>query len=132
MSIKNASVLLDGTVATTGGTATPVTVRSSNGPVKAFLDDGSEFAVRKDLEFSVKEPKPSESAPNGYTQAREVFILKVPLLLDNGKITVNTLKIEMATDVETTDAERLTMRSLGAQALSDSDFTGFWDDQATE
>jgi hypothetical protein len=43
---------------------------------------------------------------------------------------VNTIRIECSTDINTTDAERLTMRSAGAQLLIDSDITSFWNAQS--
>jgi len=128
-----ASVNVDGTVATTGGTATSFkslgnTINQHN----LVLDDGSEFEARTLLEASVKTPKVSASAPNGYTQARNTMLLKVPLALDNGLVTVNTVKIEIASDIEMTDAERLSMRVLAAQLIHDSEFVDFWDLQSVE
>lgn len=132
MSISSASVLKDGTVATTGGTATSmITLDKGNGH-KVLIDDGAAFNLQSTIDFSVKSPKVSSSAPGGYTQGRNSVYLRVPLSLDNGNRTVNTAQISISCDPETTDAERLTMRVYLAQLLVDSDFTVFWDDQGIE
>lgn len=131
MPLANASILVDGTVATTGGTAT--TLESKGGTSNnhnLFLDDGSLLQSQTEIQASTSNPKVSTTAPNGYTQARNTIKLKVPLVLDNGNTTVNTITITQATDIETTDAEKLSMRVTAAQLLHDSDFVKYWDSQS--
>lgn len=131
MAINGGSVLLDGTVSATGGTATSLLSKGENGEThKVLLNDGAAFVSQKTVDFTVKEPRVSASSPSGYTQARSIVLLKVPKILADGSRTVNTLRIEFAGDINTTDAERLTMRSLGAQFLVDSDLTSFWNAQS--
>jgi hypothetical protein len=125
-----ASVLVDGTVATTGGTATSFKSQGSDkSSHELVLDDSAEFEALTFLDCSIKKPKVSATAPNGYTQRRCTMLLKVPLALDNGSVTINTVKIEIATDVEMTAAEKLSMRVLAAQLIHDSEFVDFWDTQ---
>lgn len=126
MTIQTASILKDGTVATTGGTAKAF---SSLGNALGQHDvyfDGSDYLTRLQATFSAKTPKVSASAPSGYTQSRQTVVLKVPKALASGATTINTIKIEFAVDVETTDAEKSTMLVYGAQLLHDSDFAEFW------
>jgi hypothetical protein len=85
---------------------------------------------RLEVSFSVKEPKVSEGAPNGYTQARTVVMVKYPMVLDNGNLTVNTISINVATDIETSDAERDELLLLAAQIINNSDFRAAFDDLA--
>lgn len=130
MSINSASVLVDGTVATTGGTATDLLLKNQSGlEVVTILDDSSEFILNKKITFSVKEPKVSAGAPNGYTQQRCNAVLQVPRILDNGNRTVDTLRIELACDHETSDAEIQSMLVTGAQLLHRADFSAFWKQQ---
>jgi hypothetical protein len=131
MTIASASVLKDGTVATTGGTATSFLTRGAD-LVKhsVLIDDSSEFLSQSVVEFSIKEPKVLATAPNGYTQARCTVLLKVPLALDNLAYTMNTIQIAISSDMEMSDAERLTMRVYAAQLLHDTDFLAFWDNQS--
>lgn len=127
MSIQSSSILYDGTVSATGGTATTLKSKGgTNNELTVFLDDGSDFFDQKTVQFTVREPKVSASAPNGYTQARNKVRVMVPLALDNGNVTINTMEIHLNCDPETTDAEISTMLSLGGQLCTDSDFLEFW------
>lgn len=131
MTISAASINKDGTVSVTGGTATTLLSKGdSNGSHKAILDDGSTFALQSEFDFQAKEPKVSATAPNGYTQQRNTVVFKTPILLANGKYTVNTIKVEMACDVETTNAQRDTMRGIASQVLFDTDFEDYWEKQS--
>lgn len=129
MSLKTASVLKDGTVATTGGTATGFIDKGTSNQGSTWtgiLDDGSEFLNQSSVAFTVRDPRVQASAPNGYTQSRNSVVLKVPLALDNGGYTVNTLRMELSCDHEATDAEIQSMLVYGAQFLCDSDMSDFW------
>jgi len=131
MSISTASILVDGTVATTGGTATTMIDKGSSlDSKKVILDDSSEFINATTIDFSIKDPKVNSGSPNGYTQARSSVKLSVPLGLDNSNRTVNTMTLSLSVDPETTDAEIGSMLVLGAQLLHDSDFTEFWTKQS--
>lgn len=132
MSIKTASVLVDGTVATTGGTATTLIDKGSSTKNNwvGILNDSSEFLNQTTVTFSIREPRVDSGAPNGYTQARSEVVVHVPLALDNGSYTRNTLRLSVAVDHETTDAEIESILVLGAQLLADSDFSDFFKKQA--
>lgn len=131
MSLSTASVLKDGTVATTGGTATTFIEKGSSlNYWEGIFDDSSEFISQSSISCTVKDPKVNSGSPNGYTQARSSITVKVPLLLDNGSYTVNTLRLELAVDHETTDAEIQSMLVYGAQLFHDTDFSDFWKKQS--
>lgn len=131
MSIKSASILVDGTVATTGGTAT--SFKDKGGDLvswRSILDDGSEFLSQTQVEFSIRDPKPNSGSPNGYSQARSSVVIQKPLLLDNGEYTVNTVRLTLSVDHETTDAEIQNLLVTTAQLLVDSDYADFWKKQS--
>jgi len=131
MSIVTSSILYDGTVSASGGTATGVIPKGdTNNARTVILDDSSEFIDQTRIEFSIQEPKVQTSAPNGYTQGRSFVKVKSPLALDNGNMTMNVGEIRISADHEWTAAERLTQRSLLAQLLIDPDFADFWDKQS--
>lgn len=133
MSISAASVLVDGTVAATGGTATTfITKGATLNEHRVVLNDSSEFVSQTKLEFKTREPVVNAAAPNGYTQKRNSVKCLKPLILDNGGITTNSFDISISVDVETTDAEILTLRSLLAQIATDSDYDSFWNDQSVD
>lgn len=129
MSIRSSSILVDGTVAITAGTATASISKGNDLNIHTVvLDDSSEFIDQTTMVFTAKDPKVSASAPNGYTQQRNTVKINVPLALDNLQRTVNTVTVIVACDPETTDAEKASMRVLATNVLNDSDFTAFWDD----
>lgn len=130
MTIASSQVLIDSTPSFTAGTATTLKHKTdSDNSIIVFLDDGSDLVSQKTVEFSYKGPKVQAGTPNGYTQARNSVVVKSPFILDNGELTVNTVRIEIAVDSELTAAEKLTLRDWAAQLLLDSDYTEFWDDQ---
>ena len=127
MSISTALILVDGTVATTGGTSTGLISKGDTLEVsRNILDDAAEFLAETRVDFSIKDPKVSAGAPNGYTQARSTAKISSPLVLDNGNNTVNTLEQKLSVDPETTDAEIQTMLVNGAQLLIAAAFSDFW------
>lgn len=131
MTIKSSSILSGATsVSATGGSATTMIDKGTNGLTTVIMDDGAEFALQTKLEFSIQDPVVSSAAPNGFTQARSKCRLLKPLLLDNGNYTTNTGLVQFSWDPETTDAERKEIRYLVAQAIVDSDFDEFYNNQS--
>lgn len=131
MSIDTASILVDGTVGITGGTATGFLVKSTNNNEKVVvLNDSSEFINQTSVSFKINDPKPSSSSPNGYTQARTEVRIKRPLLLDNGDYTVNTCSAQLSVDHETTDAEVESLKVLLCNLIMDTDFSDLWSKQS--
>lgn len=129
MAIDTAAILMGSTafVAPTGGASNDLSIISRAGTkVVAHLDGATSFTTRKTVEFSAKDPVALESAPGGYTQAREKVVVKWPITLANGNRTVNTATIEIARDPEFTTANCVDLRLMLAQLLGDSDFTDFW------
>lgn len=127
MPFTSASVSSGATVAPTGGSALAFTgqgIRNNAHTAVAMAD--TSLLLRRSITASVKEPKVSVGAPNGYTQARATIVFKSPLALDNGNHTVNTVRIELAYDEETTSAEIEELRIIAAQLLADSDFDNLW------
>jgi len=127
MSLSNASVLSGATMAPSGGTALPFVtagIQGNKNPI--YCTDDTDLRTRRSIVCTTKEPSVSSGAPNGYTQARAKAIFKAPLELDNGNITVNTLTVELAYDVETTQAELTEMLVIGSQICSDADFLDFF------
>lgn len=131
MAIANSSVLVDGTVAFSAGTATTVKELGRDlGQLNTYLDDGAAFSARTEVQFSTKDPKISATAPGGYTQARTTARLLKPKTLANGARTVNSVRLELSVDPETTAAEIESLLVLAAQILKDSDYADFWKKQS--
>jgi len=123
MSLSNASVSSGATIAPTGGSALPFAGSGARGDThQIFATADTDLRTRRAIVCTVRDPKVLATAPNGYTQARCAFTLKSPLTLDNGNVTVNTVRIEFSYDPETTHTEIEELRILAAQICSDADF----------
>lgn len=132
MSLNSASVPIGASYSPTGGSATSfVSMGSNPGANKLFIDDGADLILRKTVLATSKEPVPNASAPNGYTQQRTAIVFHVPMLLDNGKYTTNTVRIEVAFDPEADASERAYLRELIAHCGVDADFDNLFDDGST-
>lgn len=132
MSLSNASIPIGATFSPTGGTATSfVSLGQSEGKNKLFIDDGSSLILRKTVLATSKTPVPNASAPNGYTQQRSTIVIHQPKLLANGEYTVNTMRLEVAYDPESTGSEVAELFELAGHIASDSDFAEFREDGAT-
>ena len=131
MSISTLSILVDGTITASAGTATSVISKGISGNVHpVILDDSSAFDAQTTYVFTAKEPKVSVSAPNGYTQKRSSVKILKPLALDNGNRTVNTGFVEISVDPETTAAELTTLKVELAQCIMDTDLDDFFEKQS--
>jgi hypothetical protein len=128
MSLTSASILKDGTIAVTGGTATPFTRLSGDNTSAKASFDGTDFLSRLVAVFTRKEPKTNAGSPDGYTQIRRNVFLKIPRTLASGSLTYDTVKIEFARSVETTAAQLATTKVYAAQLIQDSDFDEFWEE----
>lgn len=126
MSLSNAAIVVAPTsIAPTGGTALTFSSNGIQGPgqLQLVVPADTDMRTRRTLDVTVKSAKVSVGAPNGYTQNRVSYFYRKPKLLANGKITVNTAKIEFSYDVETTQAEIQELLDVSAQICFDADFT---------
>lgn len=132
MSLNNAIVKTGATsIAPTGGTdLTMVTSKTDSQKTITQVAADTDFRTKRTFEFVAKGPVSNPGAPNGYTQVRNSVRFKVPRLLANGKISVDTVDVIVSTDVETSAVNRKDMRYIGAQLLCDPDFDAFWDSQS--
>jgi hypothetical protein len=133
MSIANAVVKTGTTaiISATGGSDVTLKSLGDNIGRHELRFGGSSMADRNYVTMTANKPKVSLDSPSGYTQERTGFILKVPKELSDGTIVINTLRVQLATDVNTTDAEKLDMCFLGAQLLGQDDFADFWQSRDT-
>jgi len=128
MSLQNAGIVTaPSSIAASGGSALNFSSLgpSSNGAVVLYVAADTDLRLRRTLKAIAKTPTVNVSAPNGFTQARTQTLFSKPKLLANGKITVNTVRIEVSYDVETTQTEIQELLDVGAQILCDSDFTSY-------
>lgn len=126
MTISAAAPLKDGVISATGGSAVPFSSIGDNIGENHVFFDGTDIRTRSSGTFVSKAPKKSVNTPSGYTQQRNTAVLHFPLTLASGEVVVNTVRIEIATDVETSDAVKETIRGLAAQVIYENAFDEFW------
>ena len=135
MGIQHATLLEGCTLSATAGTErTLAPITMGPGTATMFFSSDNSMLTRRVVRATTKQPKRIAGASGEaatYTQARSKLIITHPKTLANGFITVNTVTIELSCDVETTAAEKLELRKVGAQTLFDPDFTSFWDNLST-
>lgn len=134
MSIRSASIPVGATFAPTGGTATSLVVLSQEaGKITAFVGTSGVLAqTRTECTFETKIPRVNSNAPGGYTQGRSIMVAKVPKTLANLARTVNTARVELSIDPETTAAEVAALKSLLVNSIVDADFDQFWQNQSAD
>lgn len=117
----------------TGGSSKTYTVtkRGSGSLTVADLTE-NDSRLRRSIDFRAVPARISASAPNGYTQERKEAKYRFPLLLDNGKRTENSAIVIMATDIESTPAEKLEMQLTVAQSLSQAAWQEYWQSGAVD
>jgi len=131
--LANANVNVDATsIAPTGGTSTALaSIGDSLNKHALFLaTSGVEFKDRVTFDFTTKAPSITSGSPSGFTQARSGIVLKFPITLATGERIVNTARVEIATDVETTTAEKVNIRYYLSQLLSDIETDDFCNNQS--
>jgi len=130
MPLATANIPIGATYTPAGGTATAFSSLgySSDGVHKLFIDDGVSLILRKNVIVTTRAPVVSVGAPNGYTQQRVNVYMKFPKLLANGNYTVNTLRVDMSYDSESSAADVALMREMLTHLGVDADFDGLYED----
>jgi hypothetical protein len=106
MSIKSFTLLEGASITPSGGTSkTCSELMQIQDGYRIHIEEDTDYETKRYLDFKSREPRPKAEAPNGYTQARRSLLIRHPLSLDNGKITVNTSSYVLAIDPETSAAE---------------------------
>jgi len=124
MALSTATSLSGATISASGGATVQWSSLGLQGNKNVLVVAAdTDLRIRRQIDASAKTPSVQLSAPNGYSQARGVVFYKKPKLLANGKVTVNTARVEIAYDVETTPTEIQDLLDVASQVCFDSDFT---------
>jgi len=127
MGLKTMSLLAGATLAATGGTAV------------AFADDGQSIQngchliVPADADYqtrrsvTVKYRPPTLNAKTGaYGKDKKSMCYAQPVVLTDGSVVFNTIRIEREVHPSTSAANVLDFTKVGAQMLFDTDTDSFW------
>lgn len=127
MAIQNAVVKSGSTAMTpTGGsdvTFTPDGLSVANG---IHVADAAQTDYRIRRNMTLKNKVPTLLADGSYSKDKKSVTLVAPKILASGKTVFNLIRLEREVHPESTAAEALDLCMIGAQLLSDSDFTAFW------
>lgn len=110
----------------------------TGGSDKTFTSDGvtipngihlanaaqTDFRIRENL--TLKNKVPSLGVDGTYSKDRKSATYVVPKILANGKTVFPLIRIEREVHPEMTAAECLELNMIGAQILTDADFTPFY------
>ncbi len=134
MGIRTASIALGATFAPTGGTATSVVLINQDASnAKAFVAaPGVTPLTRTELTFASSTSKPNSSSPGGFTQGRASVKVTTPKVLANAARTLNSARVEISIDPETSAADLIALKSILINVINDSDFDQLWLNQSLD
>jgi hypothetical protein len=127
MSIDN-SVIKEGSTGVTPVAGSDVTLVSLNddSTTRVVQVGTGPFLTSSTIAFTATQGRPEKTAPNGYTQHRSGFVLKLPLTLSNGNTTVCTFRAQLSVDPELTSAAVDEIRYKSAQLIAGASYDNFW------
>lgn len=127
MGLKTMSLLASATVSATGGSALAF---ASDG---VSIPNGTHLIVTADTDYQTRRqvtakyrPPTLDTKTGVYGKDKKSLTLVKPLVLSNGTVVFNTLRIEREMHPSVVDADCVELNKLGAQMLFDSDTTAFW------
>jgi hypothetical protein len=110
----------------------------TGGSDKTFTNDGvvipsgihianagqADFRIREHV--AIRNRNPSLNGNGAWSRDRKAITYTVPKLLADGTYVNNVIRIEREVHPESTAAEALDLNMVGAQLLTDADFTAYW------
>jgi len=85
----------------------------------------ADFRIRENLTLKTKVPTLNPST-GVYSKGKQSCTYVKPKILADGSTVFNLIRIEVEVHPESTAAEALDLRMMGAQFLSDADYNAFW------
>lgn len=127
MGLKTMSLLAGATVAASGGTALAFAEdgQTIQNGVHLIVPSDTDYQTRRQV--TAKYRPPTLNASTGvYSKDKKSISLALPLVLPDGKVVFNTIRIEREVHPSLAAASAAELCALGAQLLCDSDVTSFW------
>lgn len=127
MSLKTTTLAAGTTLGVTGGT--PLTFAENgvtilNG-IQLMVPADADYQTRRVL--TIKNRPPTLNAKTGvYGKDKKSMSLSLPMVLADGSIIFNTIRLEREVHPSLSAANALSLNVLGAQLLFDSDVVDFW------
>lgn len=127
MGLKNMSLLTGATVTSTGGTALAFAedgVSIPNG-LHLMVPADADYQTRRQLTAKYRQPT-LDTKTGVYGKDKKSLTMVQPIVLADGKVVFNTIRIEREVHPSVTAAAALDLTVLGAQLLTDADCLAFW------
>lgn len=127
MALKNMSLLTGATIAASGGTALGFAENGVSIPngIQLIVPGDSDYQTRRSA--TVKYRPPTVDPKSGsYGKDKKSVTLVQPIVLADGRIVFNTLRIEREMHPSVSSADCTEFNKLGAQLLTDTDTDNFW------
>lgn len=127
MGLKNMSLLTGATITPSGGTALAFAdngVSIQNG-LQLIVPSDTDYQTRRQVTAKVKQPV-VDTKTGAYGKDRKTISLTKPMVLTDGKVIFNVIRIEREVHPSLAAADVLELNKLGAQLLVDTDLTDFW------
>jgi hypothetical protein len=127
MGLKTMSLSASATVTTSGGTALVFAedgVTIQNG-LHLIIPADADYQTRR--QATVKYRPPTLDAKTAtYSKDKKSISLSKPIVLADGRVVFNTIRIEREVHPELAAADAVELNKLGAQLLTDADTDAFW------
>lgn len=127
MGLKTMSLLSGATIAASGGTALAFaddSVSVQNG-IHLIVPSDTDYQTRRQLTAKVKLPS-LDPKTGAYGKDRKTISFTVPLVLPDGKVVFNVIRVEREVHPSMSAAAVLELNKIAAQLLTDSDVSDFW------
>lgn len=129
MGVQNATLLVGGTVSTTGGTSTAFVPNGAEvqGGIQVVDSTSTNNVTRASITFRTIKQAALDMGTGVFTgKTKRQGQLVRPKVLANGRVVFPLVRIELEVHPEMSDAEVSALISEGAQLLVDADFNSFW------
>lgn len=127
MSLKTMTLLTGATVAASGGTPVVLSddgVTIPNGVHLIFPSD-PDYQTRRQITVKYRQPT-IDAKTSVYSKDKKSMCLALPIVLADGRVVFNTIRVEREVHPSLTAAQALELSLLGAQMLIDSEAAAFW------
>jgi hypothetical protein len=127
MSLKNMTLLQGATIALSGGTQLTFAdngVSIPNG-LQLIATADSDYQTRRSVTVKYR-PATLDPTTGFYGKDKKSITLARPVVLDDGRVVFNTVRIEREMHPSCTESDAMEMNKISSQFLLDEDLDNFW------
>lgn len=128
MAIANSTILSGATVAASGGTSYTLSLdgQTAAGAIHVANAAVTDFRVRPNAWFRSKVATLLDKLKGTFSKGKRSVVFVRPKILSSGEVVYPLIRIELEDHPEMSAAEVTALITEGAQLLTDSDYTSFW------